>query len=104
MEKTKTYLDRLMNDKKFREKFEEEYQNICIGEQIAKTRQQAGLSQTVLAERIHTTKSAISRYESARYRGYTIGLLQRIAKACEADLLIGFASKGKKKITHYIGR
>lgn len=101
MEKTKTYFDTLMEDKRFREKFDEEYQNICIGEQIARTRQQAGLSQTVLAERIHTTKSAISRYESARYSGYTVGLLHRIANACGADLMIGFASKKKKKISQH---
>ena len=36
MGKTKTYMDRLMDGKEFREKFEQEYQNLCIGEHIAK--------------------------------------------------------------------
>lgn len=35
MEKNKTYLDKLMAGKEFREKFDQEYQNLCIAEQIA---------------------------------------------------------------------
>jgi len=45
MKKTKTYMDNLMKNKEFREKFDEEYQNICIGEQIAEIRHQAKLTQ-----------------------------------------------------------
>ena len=36
MKKVKTYMDRLMGGKEFREKFEQEYQNLCIGEQIVR--------------------------------------------------------------------
>lgn len=38
MKKKKTYLDRLMGDKEFREKFDQEYRNLCIAEQIAQAR------------------------------------------------------------------
>ena len=31
MKKTKTYMDNLMKNKEFREKFNKEYQNLCIG-------------------------------------------------------------------------
>jgi transcriptional regulator with XRE-family HTH domain len=92
MEKNKTYLDKLMVEKDFREKFEQEYQNICIAEQIAQARHHAHLTQSALAKRIHTTKSAISRYESADYDKYGIALLTRIAKACGADLRINFVT------------
>lgn len=88
MKKAETYMDKLMKDKKFRERFDEEYQNLCIGEQIAIARHQAHLTQADLAKRIHTTKSAISRYESADYTGYSLPLLKRIAKACETNLKI----------------
>ena len=50
MKKTKTYMDKLMENKEFREKFDKEYQNLCIGEKIAGARHKAKLIQTVLAK------------------------------------------------------
>ncbi|MEW6087088.1 MAG: helix-turn-helix transcriptional regulator [bacterium] len=97
MEKNKTYMDRLMGDKEFREKFDQEYQNLCIAEQIARARHHARLTQSDLAKLINTTKSAISRYESADYDKYGIALLSRIAKACGADLKIIFVTSKRKK-------
>ena len=44
MRKVKTYMDKLMEDKEFRKRFDEEYQNLCIGEQIARICHQAHLS------------------------------------------------------------
>ena len=38
IKKTKTYMDKLMKNKEFREKFDKEYQNLCVGEKIAKIR------------------------------------------------------------------
>jgi ribosome-binding protein aMBF1 (putative translation factor) len=93
MRKNKTYLDRLMQNKEFRDRFNEEYQNVCIGDRIAKARYKAKLTQEDLAKRINTTKSAISRYESDNYQGYSIKLLNRIAKACDSDLIIDFVPK-----------
>jgi len=93
--KNKNYLEKLMQDNEFKEKFKEEYQNVCIGEQIAKARYKAKLTQEELARRINTTKSAISRYESDNYQGYSIRLLNKIAKACDSDLKIDFVPKTK---------
>ena len=39
-------MDKLMEDKEFRERFDEEYQNLCIGEQIAMARHHAHLTQS----------------------------------------------------------
>lgn len=97
MEKNKTYLDRLMAEKDFREEFDQEYQNLCVAEQIAQARHHAHLTQSALAKRIHTTKSAISRYESADYNKYGVALLTRIAKACGADLKIIFVTSESAK-------
>lgn len=100
MRKVKTYMDKLMANEEFRKKFDEEYQNLCVGEQIARARHQAHLTQAALARRVHTTKSAISRYESAEYGGYSLPLLTRIAKACRADLKIIFVAKRIKNGTY----
>ena len=97
MKKNKTYMDELMKDEKFREKFDEEYQNLCVAEQIAYMRRHAHLTQAALAKRIHTTKSAISRYESADYNQYGVPLLAKIAKACGAKLKVIFTISNHPK-------
>ena len=86
----RTYMDELLKDKKFRIRFESEYQQLLISEKISKLRKTAHLSQAALAKKIHTTKSAISRYESGNYSGYTVSLLNKIATACNARLKIKF--------------
>jgi DNA-binding XRE family transcriptional regulator len=91
--KTRTYADKLLADKAFRREFEQEYKNLVISEKIAELRHKAHLTQEQLAERVHTTKSAISRYESNTYKGYSVSLLQKIASACGADLKISFVAK-----------
>lgn len=88
-----TYSDKLFSDKKFREEFDQEYKNLVISEKIAELRHKAHLTQEELAQRVHTTKSAISRYESNDYQGYSISLLQKIAVACGADLQVNFLVK-----------
>jgi DNA-binding XRE family transcriptional regulator len=95
--KIRTYADKLLQDKRFKEEFEQEYRNLVIAEKIAQLRHKAHLTQEELAERIHTTKSAISRYESNVYNGYSFSLLQRIAVACGADLQVSFVLKNKAK-------
>lgn len=94
----KTYADKLLSDKKFKKAFDQEYKNLVISEKIAELRHKANLTQEQLAKRVHTTKSAISRYESNNYDGYSVSLLQKIAVACGADLQIGFViqNKGQK--------
>ena len=57
MKKTKTYMDKLMENKEFRERFNKEYQNLCIGEHIARIRHQANLTQAVPANRIKNNRT-----------------------------------------------
>ena len=56
MKKTKTYMDKLMKNKEFRERFDKEYRNLCIGEKIAGIRHQANLTQDVLINRMKNNK------------------------------------------------
>jgi len=44
MKKTRTYMDKLMENKEFREKFDKEYQNLCVAEKIAEIRHQTNLT------------------------------------------------------------
>jgi len=57
MKKTKTYMDKLMQDKKLRKKFDEEYQNLCVGEKIAEIRHQKNLTQDALAKQRKNNKT-----------------------------------------------
>src|SRR6056297_976378 len=98
MKKTKTYMDKLMQDKNFKEKFDEEYKNLCLAEQIARARHNANLTQEELAQRIESTKSAVSRYENSNYNSYSVKLLNKIAKACNAELRIDFIPRRAKSI------
>jgi len=91
--KVRTYSDKLLEDKNFREEFDQEYKNLIVSEKIAELRHKANLTQDELARKVHTTKSAISRYESNAYKGYSVSLLQKIASACGADLRISFILK-----------
>ncbi len=93
LHRKKTYADKLLEDKVFREEFEQEYKNLVVSEKIARLRHKAHLTQEELAQKIQTTKSAISRYESNNYQGYSLSLLQKIASACGADLRISFVHK-----------
>jgi len=56
MKKTKTYMDKLMENKEFREKFDKEYQNLCVAEKIAGIRHQANLTQDALFNRKKNNK------------------------------------------------
>ena len=56
MKKTKTYMDKLMENKEFREKFDKEYQNLCIGEKIAEIRHKENLTQDDLVKQSKLNK------------------------------------------------
>jgi predicted XRE-type DNA-binding protein len=57
-----------------------------LGLKIARMRTQAGLTQAQLAEKLNTTQSVISRYESSDYFSYRIDTLQRLAAALGGEL------------------
>ena len=82
----KSWVDRKLENAKFREKFRNEYEKLSIGEQLVRLRMAAGLTQAALAKRIGTTASAISRYESAKYDRYELRTLRKIAEACGGKL------------------
>lgn len=84
----KGWLDRKLTSSGFRKGFEEEMQKLAIGEQLARLRMEAGLTQSQVAKRTGTTASAISRYENAEYDRYELRTLQKIVRACGGRLEI----------------
>ena len=56
MKKTKTYMDKLIENKEFREKFDKEYQNLCIAEKIAEIRHKENLTQDDLVKQSKLNK------------------------------------------------
>ena len=67
------------------ESLELEYQ---VTNQMLKARSRAGLTQDVVAERMGTTKSAISRLEAAGKHAPSLATLKRYASAVGCDLQV----------------
>lgn len=62
-----------------------EYQ---VADQLLRARTRAGLTQDAVAERMGTTKSAISRLESAGKHTPSLSTLQRYARAVGCDIQV----------------
>jgi DNA-binding XRE family transcriptional regulator len=62
-----------------------EYQ---VANQMLKARARAGLTQDVVAERMGTTKSAVSRLESAGKHAPSLATLKRYAQAVGCELQV----------------
>ena len=50
-------MDKLMENKEFSEKFDKEYQNLCIAEKIAKIRHRANLTKDASVNRMKNNKT-----------------------------------------------
>jgi len=67
---------------------EQERVNAEVARTIYELREQAGLSQKELADRLQTTQSVISRLEDADYEGHSLSMLNRIAKALNQQIQV----------------
>ena len=81
-----------MENSKFKAVYDEVSAKMSVGEQIAELRHNAKMSQLDLARKVHTSRSAIARYESGEYDGYNVGTLTRIARALHKKLKISFSA------------
>ena len=77
-----------------REGFSEAYDALALGYQVAGqmlkalARARAGLTQDAVAQRMGTTRSAISRLESAHRHAPSMATLKRYALAVECELQV----------------
>jgi DNA-binding XRE family transcriptional regulator len=86
----KSLFAKKMEDPKFKAIYDEVAAEMNIGEQIAKLRHQAKMSQSELAKKVSTSRTAIARYESGYYSRYNLSTLIRIARALNKRLKISY--------------
>ena len=63
---------------------------IQLGRLVYDARTEAGLTQTQLAKRVGTTQSVIARLEDADYKGHSLSMLNRVARALNRRLELRF--------------
>jgi ribosome-binding protein aMBF1 (putative translation factor) len=61
-----------------------------IAQIIYDARTAAGLTQKQLADRIDTKRPAISQLENAEYKGQSLAMLERIARALKPNVQVRF--------------
>lgn len=74
----------------FKEAYDELALEYGVASQMLKARSRAGLTQDIVAERMGTTKSAISRLESAGKHTPSLATLKRYASAVGCELQVKF--------------
>ncbi len=79
---------RLGDTPEIREMLAEEKLNVHVARMIYDARTEAGLTQKGLADLVGTRQQVIARLEDANYRGHSLSMLQRVAKALGRRLSI----------------
>jgi transcriptional regulator with XRE-family HTH domain len=87
--------EQFVKDKNFEKRFYKGLEKSRIALEITSFRERAGLTQSQLAERAHTSQSAIARLESEDYHGYSIKTLRKIAEVLEVELVVSLRDKNK---------
>src|SRR6266513_1396874 len=93
------YLEEQLRDPDFAERFKQAGEAWDIALQLAALREQAGLSQKELADRLKTTQQQISRLESPGYEGHSLSMLRRVARALNAQVHVIFETREKAVTT-----
>ena len=70
-----------------------------VAQMIYDARTEAGLTQKELAQAVGTTQSVISQLESAEYKGRSLTMLERIAKALNRRVEIRLAPRNAESRT-----
>lgn len=86
----KAFLKRAMTRKGFADAYAELALEYQVASQMLKARARAGLTQDVVAERMGTSKSAVSRLEAAGKHAPSLDTLDRYAKAVGCKLQVKF--------------
>jgi transcriptional regulator with XRE-family HTH domain len=79
-----------LDDPEFRHAYAASFMNACVAAQIKIIREQRGLTQAQLAEKIGTKQAGISRLENINYDAWKVETLARIASAYDVWLRISF--------------
>jgi transcriptional regulator with XRE-family HTH domain len=87
------YLAEQLQDPAFAARFEQAGEAWDVALQIAALREQAGLSQKELAQKLKTSQQQISRLESPGYEGHSLSMLRRVAKVLRARVRVVLESE-----------
>lgn len=83
-----TFLAKAKARKGFAEAYEEVAPEYEVISQLLRARTRAGLTQDVVAERMGTTKSAVSRLEGSRKHAPSLATLRKYAQAVGCELQV----------------
>ena len=87
----KSIFAKKMESPAFRAVYEDVSRKLSLGEEIAELRHRHKMTQAELARKVHTSRTAIARYESGRYQNFNLSTLKRIARALHKKLEISFS-------------
>ncbi|MEX2491448.1 MAG: helix-turn-helix transcriptional regulator [Nitrospirales bacterium] len=83
-----SYLEENLRDPDFAARFAEAGEAWDIALQLSALREEAGLSQKELADKLHTSQQHISRLESPAYQGHSLRQLRKVADALHARVRV----------------
>ena len=83
-------LKRELRNKKFKQAFDEADFFVRLAVQIAKLREEEGLSQQDLAKRLRTSQQMISRLEDVHNRSFSLRTLIKLARTFHKRLDVEF--------------
>ena len=84
MKTFRKHLNTKLNDKEFRQLYDEEREMLELSLQVLNTRKDLGLSQDELARKAHITQQQLSRIESGM--NYTLSTLLKVCQALQVKL------------------
>jgi len=93
------FLREELKDEEFRKGYEALAPTYALIRELLLARQQAGMTQEAVAERIGTTKSAVSRLESAGKHVPSLSTLRKYAEAVGCELEIKLTPKKQNNLT-----
>ncbi len=82
------FLDEQLREPDFAARFKAAGEAWDVALQITRLREDAGVSQKELAQRLDTTQQQISRLESPSYEGHSLSMLRRVAAALHARVRV----------------
>jgi DNA-binding XRE family transcriptional regulator len=84
-----------LEDEEFRKEYEALEPKYALIRELLSARKQSGMTQEAVANKIGTTKSAISRLEAGSKHAPSINTLRKYAEAVGCDLVIRLEPKRK---------
>lgn len=88
--KFKELLENELKNPKFRKEYEALEEEFSVAEDIIKLRIKNGITQKELAQKAHTSQSAIARLESGSYKNVSMSFLRKVGKVLGVEPHISF--------------